>query len=920
MNKLLKSIVAATIGVAMAIGAGVGLGREAKAVHAEASATMAAGTNGSTAVVVADGVNNDAIKVGTSSKGGDMTIKVPAGAAKLCFYAAAWNGVSGLSLNITPATTPSSVALTADSGIANSSPFTLSGNAASFKHEVALSNITVETTFTLASSIAKRFVVWGASYKTSGESTPTTYTITYKDGGATSGSVPVDDNEYESGANATVLGNTNNLVRDGYTFSGWSDGEKTYQPGNPITIGSKNIELTAVWSVVIDSGADHLDRSFTGVTDGATSYSSWNGKTGDSGAVYAGNSAGSNDSIQLRSKDNSGIISTTSGGNIKKVIVVWESNTLAGRTLNVYGKNEAYSSTSELYNDTTQGDLLGTIVKGSSNLLIIDDSYRYVGVRSDDGAMYLSSIYFKWGAASLEPRVSLNPDSLVLRTNQTKSVNVTALVEDVAEPTYEWTTNNSNVVLTNTNSATVTVSPNTQVASSSVITLTVGGVTPNLTKALEVTIRLPGTGEKADDPFTVTQAISAIDNAADHKLDEVYVSGIVSKVGTYDSTNKELSYWISYDGTENNQLEIYKGKGLNGADISSAGDIVVGKEVVVFGDLTKFYSTHEFAEGSKLISYNNPSPEHFLSKATAIATIRGEEQSSLSENPTEVTKTVDELFTANNWVTGGGENCYPTFDLDNNITVSTTGSANCGGIFGSNPHDWRLYQNLNGNVIIVANFGSELASITLTFSASNGGVLLNGSDKVTSGTAIVASGKQLELNVGNSGTATNGQIRITAFKVTYKEAVFDSIKSLDLRFGIKIPKADWDAVEGIDDYGVMMFLTTADKLSSVPTVASRYDKNLDFNSQTLVSVGHKNSGSAPDEDGNGNYNFTVKVNIPSVSWYDYYFCVRPFVQIDGEIYWLLQEDMHKSVRTMADGDNSGTNFSPDAINYLKTAH
>ena len=35
MNKLFKSIVAASVGVAMAIGAGVGLGREAKAVYAD---------------------------------------------------------------------------------------------------------------------------------------------------------------------------------------------------------------------------------------------------------------------------------------------------------------------------------------------------------------------------------------------------------------------------------------------------------------------------------------------------------------------------------------------------------------------------------------------------------------------------------------------------------------------------------------------------------------------------------------------------------------------------------------------------------------------------------------------------------------------------------------------------------------------
>ena len=123
--------------------------------------TMAAGTNGSACTV--NGI--DGIKVGTSSKGGNMTITVPAGATSLQLYAAAWKGVSGLSINITPITnvSPTSISLTADNGITSNSPFTLSGNAESFKHEIALSNITSETTLTLTSSTTKRFVVWGAS-------------------------------------------------------------------------------------------------------------------------------------------------------------------------------------------------------------------------------------------------------------------------------------------------------------------------------------------------------------------------------------------------------------------------------------------------------------------------------------------------------------------------------------------------------------------------------------------------------------------------------------------------------------------------------------------------------------------------------------------------------------------------------------
>lgn len=125
-------------------------------------AAMAAGTNGSSAKVN----DKDAIKVGTSKLGGDMTITVAAGATKLKFYAAAWNGVNGLSLNITPnaKVKVTTVDLTADAGISNNSPFTLSGEESSFVFEIDLINITEETTLTLTSSSAKRFVVWGAEY------------------------------------------------------------------------------------------------------------------------------------------------------------------------------------------------------------------------------------------------------------------------------------------------------------------------------------------------------------------------------------------------------------------------------------------------------------------------------------------------------------------------------------------------------------------------------------------------------------------------------------------------------------------------------------------------------------------------------------------------------------------------------------
>ncbi len=133
----------------------------------EHNATMAAGTNGSTVSVN----SKDAIKVGTNSSGGDMTITVGAGAATLKLYAAAWKGVSGLSLNITGATvSPSSINLTADDGISNNSPFTLSGSESNYQFTINLSGITTDKTLTFTSSASKRFVVWGAVYYIPGAS------------------------------------------------------------------------------------------------------------------------------------------------------------------------------------------------------------------------------------------------------------------------------------------------------------------------------------------------------------------------------------------------------------------------------------------------------------------------------------------------------------------------------------------------------------------------------------------------------------------------------------------------------------------------------------------------------------------------------------------------------------------------------
>lgn len=159
-------------------------------------------------------------------------------------------------------------------------------------------------------------------------------------------------------------------------------------------------------SVVRGQVTDVLDRELTGVT--GTTYTSWENVTSNSDAIYAGQSAGGNNSIQLRSNNNnSGIITTASGGTVTSVSVIWNENTSNGRTLNIYGSDSPYSSPTELYDADTQGTLLGTIVNGTSTELLIDGSYTYIGMRSASGAMYLTEIDITWTEGGGTPTVSM---------------------------------------------------------------------------------------------------------------------------------------------------------------------------------------------------------------------------------------------------------------------------------------------------------------------------------------------------------------------------------------------------------------------------------------------------------------------------------------------------------------------------------
>ena len=111
----------------------------------------------------------------------------------------------------------------------------------------------------------------------------------------------------------------------------------------------------------------------------------------ESDAVYAAQLAGDKGSIQLRSSNsNSGIVTTASGGNARKIVVEWNADTATARILDIYGSDTPFTAATELYNNG-KGTKIGSI-KRSETTLEIEGNYPYIGFRSNSGAMYITKI------------------------------------------------------------------------------------------------------------------------------------------------------------------------------------------------------------------------------------------------------------------------------------------------------------------------------------------------------------------------------------------------------------------------------------------------------------------------------------------------------------------------------------------------
>lgn len=208
------------------------------------------------------------------------------------------------------------------------------------------------------------------------------------------------------------------------------------------------------------------------------------------------------------------------------------------------------------------------------------------------------------------------------------------------------------------------------------VTISGGGLAANKTVTLTTTVTDPDAndGSSIEKAYTVAEAIAA--TPASGTSDNVYIKGIVSSFQASDIVSDGLNYryYISDDGTETNQLLVYKGKGLNEATFTDAGDLLLGDEVVIYGGLTTYNDTKEVAANNYIVSLIRPEkPKHNVT--FSINGIAGE--------PVEVEEdaaiifpevTAPEGYTFLGWTTAeiSGEQASAPTDL---LTEATMGTA-----------------------------------------------------------------------------------------------------------------------------------------------------------------------------------------------------------------------------------------------------
>ena len=198
--------------------------------------------------------------------------------------------------------------------------------------------------------------------------------------------------------------------------------------------------------------------------------------------------------------------------------------------------------------------------------------------------------------------------------------------------------------------------------------------------------------------------------------------------------------------------------------------------IVTVGSQTvkSYYGTESYADyagktvemSGYVISYKSPTVNMVVTSIKEIAGGEegGEEGGEGGDTPVEdlISKNISEI----SGVTTDGTS-VSTMNFDEVVTLTASSGSNNGKVYSSGA-EWRFYQSDKGTLTVTAKEGYTLEKIKVTYTPSKSGVLMLGDAQLATDSIADVSGNSVVLAVGNTGTATNGQVKITAISLKYK--------------------------------------------------------------------------------------------------------------------------------------------------------
>ena len=259
-----------------------------------------------------------------------------------------------------------------------------------------------------------------------------------------------------------------------------------------------------------------------------------------------------------------------------------------------------------------------------------------------------------------------------------------------------------------------------------------------------------GTGTETD-PYNVAAVLKLYENNSYDANKEVYVKGIVAKVGSIDTVNYgNATYYISDDGTSTNDFEIYHGFYLNGEKFTSKSQLKVGQTVVVCGKLTLYNTTKEMDKESKLISIEG----------------EGTSTESGSEAAGQITTSSFNLTDAAEWgtqtLTDGTKIIAEAGTGSNSPKFYIAGSGTLR-VYPGNTITFEATKNIKSITILCDSYNGTNYTAQGLATASVGTIALN---ELTYTISDINSNKVVLTN-SNTNTGGKSQLRILSFVINY---------------------------------------------------------------------------------------------------------------------------------------------------------